>query len=175
MVSKGAFEVILNRRSIRSFKGDPVPDEFLQKILIAAQMAPSAGNRQPWHFFVVRNQELKDRLAVAAFGQDFLSQAPIVIVVCADPERSESRYGERGRSLYSIQDTASAVMNMWITAVELGLASCWVGAFDEAKVRDSLSLPSQLRPVAMLPIGFPGERGVKTPRRPLEEIVTFLD
>lgn len=175
MENQGAFESILNRRSIRSFKGDPVPSEFLQKILTAAQRAPSAGNRQPWHFYVVKNKGLRESLAIAAFGQDFVAQAPVVIVVCSDPERSGSRYGERGRSLYSIQDTASAVMNMWITAVELGLASCWVGAFDESKVRETLSIPSQLRPVAMLPIGFPAEQGVKTPRRPLEEIVTFLD
>lgn len=175
MENQGAFEIISKRRSIRSFKGEPVPEEYLQRILTAAQRAPSAGNRQPWHFYVVRNKDLRESLAIAAFGQDFVAQAPVVIVVCSDPERSGSRYGERGRSLYSIQDTASAVMNMWLTAVELGLASCWVGAFDESKVREALSIPSQLRPVAILPIGFPAEPGIKTSRRPLEEVVTFLD
>lgn len=175
MERKSAYEVILERRSIRSFRSDPIPEEHLGKILTAAQRAPSAGNRQPWHFYVVRNYELKQALAEAAFDQEFVAQAPVVIVVCADPERSAVRYGERGKTLYSIQDTASAVMNIWLTVVELGLASCWVGAFDEARAAKSLSLPSHLRPVAILPVGFPGEQGRITPRRPLEEIITFLD
>jgi nitroreductase len=175
MEKRSAYEVILERRSIRSFRGDPVSEENIEKILIAAQRAPSAGNRQPWHFYVVRNQNLKESLAQAAFDQKFIAQAPVVIVVCADPERSALRYGERGRTLYAIQDTANAGMNIWLTVTELGLATCWIGAFDEAMAAKVLSLPSNLRPVAMFPIGFPAESGRITPRRPLQEIVTFLD
>ncbi|MGB9553253.1 MAG: nitroreductase family protein [bacterium] len=175
MEKSSAYEVILQRCSIRSFRDDPVPEEHLKKILTAAQRAPSAGNRQPWHFYVVRNREIKALLSQAAFNQEFVVQAPVVIVVCADPQRSALRYGERGRTLYCIQDTANAAMNIWLTATELGLASCWVGAFDEALAAQALSLPSNLRPVAMFPIGFPAEPGKVAPRRPLQEIVTFLD
>jgi len=172
---KSAFEVILERRSIRSFLPDPLPEEAVQKILQAAQRAPSAGNRQPWHFYVVRQEKLRHDLAWAAFNQEFVAQAPLVIVVCADPERSASRYGARGRELYCYQDTASAITNILLVATELGLGSCWVGAFSEERARRVLSIPEHLRPVAILPIGYPKTKPRFTSRRQLEEIVTFLD
>jgi nitroreductase len=172
---KSAYKTILERRSVRSFLRDPIPEEHLNKILTAAQRAPSAGNRQPWHFYVVRNEKIRRALSEAAHSQEFVAEAPLVIVVCSDPARSALRYGERGRNLYCIQDTASAVTNILITVTELGLGCCWVGAFDENMAAQVLSLPSHLRPVAILPIGYPRDRGELTSRRPLEEVVTYLD
>lgn len=169
------YQAILERRSIRSFRSDPIAEECIHRIIVAAQRAPSAGNRQPWFFYVVRNPKTKEALAHAAYDQDFIAQAPVVIVVCAEPGRSASRYGERGEKLYSIQDTAAAVENMLLTITEMGLGSCWVGAFDENRAAKVLSLPSHLRPVAMLPIGFPNETGRVLPRRSLAEIVSYLD
>ncbi len=170
-----AFQAIRERRSIRSFRPDPIPEESIHRILIAAQRAPSAGNKQPWFFYVVRNAEMRKALAHAAHDQDFIAQAPALIVVCAEPARSASRYGMRGEKLYAIQDTAAAVENMLLTITELGLGSCWIGAFDEDGVIDALSLPSSFRPVALLPVGFPEEEGELRSRRPLSEIVSYLD
>ena len=90
------FEIIKGRRSIRKFKPDPVPEEELREILEAATWAPSAGNTQEWRFIVVRDPGLKRELAAAAMEQRFLSEAPVVVVVCADLERIRRAYGERG-------------------------------------------------------------------------------
>ena len=171
------WEVIQARRSVRQFQPDKqVRDEQVRRLLEAALISPSAGNRQPWHFYVVRSKEIKAGLVEAAHGQAFVAQAPVVIVVCADAARSASRYAERGRELYCIQDTAIAATQIVLAAVDMGLGTCWVGAFDEERAAAALHLPQVLRPVAILPIGYPvKESGGRTSRRPLDEVVTFLE
>jgi len=164
------------RHSVRRFDPSEVGSATVKKILEAAIRAPSAGNQQPWHFYVVRSKEIKLGLAQAAYGQGFVAQAPVVIVVCADPERSATRYGTRGRELYCLQDTAAATEHVLLAATALGLGACWVGAFDEKAAARALQLPSHLRPVAMVPIGHPvAERRATSPRRPLSEVTSFLD
>ncbi|MDM7914208.1 MAG: nitroreductase family protein [Candidatus Eisenbacteria bacterium] len=162
---------ILTRTSCRAYRSDPIPEEDLTRLLEAMRHAPSAGNSQPWRFYVVRSLDLRCALAAAAHGQEFLSEAPVVLVVCADPDRSAEEYGERGRTLYVYQDTAAAVENALVAATALGYGSCWVGAFEEEAVRAAISLPDRLRPVAMVPIGQPAGPGRARPRRPLREIV----
>jgi len=169
------FEAIEARRSIRRF--DPtveVPAETVERLLTAAIMAPTGGNRQPWHFYVVRDKELRAGLMAAAHGQGFIGQAPVAIVVCADADKSGERYGQRGRELYCLQDTAAAVEHMLLGAVALGLGGCWVGAFDEEEAARVLDLPANHRPVAILPIGKPAEAPARRPRQPLGETVTYL-
>lgn len=166
-------EIIAGRQSVRQFQPDrEVSLGQEQALLEAAIRAPSAGNVQPWHFYAVRDAALRQSLAAAAFGQSFVAQAPLVIVVCVDAERSAARYGERGRTLYCFQDTAAAITNIQLTAVDLGLGSCWVGSFDEAMAAEVLGLPANLRPVAMLPIGYPARLATPRPRRPLSEVST---
>ncbi|HOB88540.1 MAG: nitroreductase family protein [Bacillota bacterium] len=172
------FEVIEKRRSERHFKPDPVSGDAIKRILECGLRAPTAGNIQPWQFIVVKRPELKEDLARAAFGQRFVSDAPVVIVVAADPQRSARTYGTRGAELYSIQDTAAAVQNMLLAVVALGLGACWVGAFDEKAAARVLELPAHLRPVAMIPIGYTKERPMpRRPRsdRPWEETVVVLE
>ncbi len=170
------WDVIHARRSVRQFRQDkPVKEAQVQKLLEAAIRAPSAGNRQPWHFYVVWSQDVKDGLAAAAFDQTFVAEAPVVIVVCADAARSSARYGSRGRDLYCIQDTAIATTYILLAAVDMGLGACWVGAFDEEQAAAVLRLPAVLRPVAIVPIGYPAkEGGAHTPRRGLDEVVTTV-
>lgn len=168
-------EVIKKRRSIRSFKKEPIPDDILLQILEAARWAPSAGNLQPWHFIVVKNNEVKKLLAMAALNQMFIAEAYVVIVVCAIPSVSASRYGVRGEKLYCLQDTAAAIQNMLLAAASLGIGSCWVGAFDEERVKNILRLPHYARPVAIVPMGYPAKVPTAPPRRHLKEIVTFID
>ncbi|HIH01153.1 TPA: nitroreductase family protein [Thermoplasmata archaeon] len=161
---------IEGRTSIRVFKSDPVPEEIIDEGLRLANLAPSAGNLQARDFIVVRNHAAKKRLMEAAYGQDFVETAPVVVVFCANLERI-AHYGDRGRTLYCLQDVAAAIQNMTLYLHGKGLGSVWVGAFDEGKAAAALGVPTHVRPVAMLPIGYPAEKGVHRRRLPLSELV----
>ena len=165
------FKAIKGRRSVRAFTDEPVSEDEVNQLLDAARWAPSAGNIQPWKFVVVRDTQLKRGLVEAALDQTFIQEAPVVFVVCANPTRSSRRYGSRGISLYCLQDTAAAIQNMHLAAYALGLATCWVGAFQEEKARRVLNLPDDLRPVAIIPVGHAAEKPALSPRRPLSEVV----
>ncbi len=167
------FEAITGRRSIRAFKSDDVSQEMIMKLVEAAKWAPSAGNIQPWELAVVRKSEVKKRLAEAAYGQAFIEEAPVVIVVCANEARSSESYGERGEHLYCIQDTAAAIQNLLLAGYSLGLGTCWVGAFDEEKTKQILKIPRGIRPVAIIPVGYPAEFPQPRKRRLLEEIIHY--
>jgi nitroreductase len=136
------FEVIKNRRSIRSFKRQALPPEVINQLIDAAKAAPSAGNAQPWAFVIATQQKTKQALAQAAFNQKWLEEAAAVFVVCADMKLAEESYGERGRMLYCIQDTSAAVENILLAATALGLGGCWMGAFHEDEVRSIINAPS---------------------------------
>lgn len=165
------FEAIKNRRSIRAFERKPVSEEHVEKLIDAARHAPSAGNIQPWEFVIVRSREVKQQLSVAALNQVFIEEAPVVIVVCANEARSGQGYGSRGVNLYCIQDTAAATENMLLAAYALGLGACWVGAFREEMVRKVLNTPTHVRPVAIIPVGYPSKKPTPRRRRALEEVV----
>lgn len=173
-MTKDVMDAIKERKSIRRFKPDQVPEVTIGRLLEAARLAPSAGNLQPWLFVVVLNENLRRKLAKTA-GQPFVAEAPVCIVVCAEPERSASRYGRRGRELYCIQDTAAAIENILLAATGYGLGACWVGAFDEEEAARVLDLERNFRPVALLPIGYPQEEKKAVPRRPLDEVVRIID
>jgi nitroreductase len=164
-------EAISKRRSIRSFRDEDVSEETIRQLIEAGMLAPSAGNCQPWEFIIVRERSIKQKLAEAALGQRFVSQAPVVIVVCANIKRSTSRYGSRGRDLYCIQDTAAAIENMLLTATSKELGTCWVGAFNEKLAKEILELPDDVRPVAIIPIGQPAEISRMPRRRSFDEVV----
>lgn len=156
-------EAIEGRRSIRRYRRDDVPSEYVDKVLHAGHMAPSAGNLQGREFIVVRNAEARMRLCRAALGQAFIAEAPVCIVACANPSRSSRKYGRRAE-LYVVQDVAASVMNMQLQAYDLGLGTCWVGAFDEREVAKMLGIPEGIRPLALVPVGFPDERPDAPPR-----------
>ena len=164
-------DAIMGRRSVRAYARRDVPEEIVERLIDAARWAPSAGNVQPWEFIVVRKHETKRKLVVAALNQTFIEEAPVVIVVCADETRSARAYGSRGATLYCIQDTAAAIQNLHLAAYSMGLGTCWVGAFREALAREALKLPSHVRPVAIIPVGYPAERPAPRPRRSLDEII----
>jgi nitroreductase len=165
------FEAIKSRRSVRAFTNEPVSEEEIIKLMDAARWAPSAGNIQPWEFIVVRDPKIKHRLTQAALNQTFIKEAPVVIVVCADQQRSGRGYGSRGVNLYCLQDTAAATQNILLSACALRLATCWVGAFREEETKKVLNIPNGVRPTAIIPVGHPAERPVTPSRRPLNEIV----
>jgi nitroreductase len=163
-------EAIEGRRSIRKFKDSDIGKEILKELLWAAQMAPSAGNLQARDFIVVSQKRIKEQLTKAAFDQSFVGQPPIVIVAVANIERSSLRYGSRGE-LYAIQDAAASVMNLLLAAYSRGLATCWVGAFDEIAVRILLGLPDRTKPIAIIPIGYPDEKSIAPARMGPDKVV----
>ncbi len=165
------FETVEGRRSMRQYAGTPVEEEKLQKILETANKAPSAGNLQGYVIYVVRKLAQRQALVKASWDQEFLAEAPVVLVFCADPSRSEVQYGERGATLYSIQDATIACTYAQLAAKALGLDSVWVGAFDEKAVSEILLIPPEFRPVILLPVGYAGKEPHSRPRRELKEIV----
>lgn len=168
-------KIIKGRRSIRSFKSKSIPDNFVDKIMEACIWSPSAGNGQPWSFYHVYNKEIKQKLAVAASGQNFIIEAPLVIVVCADIEKAENNYGTRGKSLYMFQDTAACIQNILLESHSLGLGTCWIGAFREEVVVKTLNIPSNLRPIALIPVGYTDENPQPPPRNQWQNLTKIIE
>lgn len=156
-------EAIENRRSIRKFTEKEINESDIKTLLHAAHMAPSAGNLQAREFIIVSAEEGRKNLARAALNQEFIIEAPIVIVACANTTRSEPRYKARS-ALYAIQDATASVMNILLAAHSLGLGTCWIGAFDEGEVSSVLNLPAHVRPIALIAIGYPDEMPEAPPR-----------
>jgi len=142
------FEAIQTRRSIRSYLPDEVPEEKLTRILEAARLAPSAANRQPWHFVVVRDAQKRKRLSEGGMFARFLHESPVVIVGCGNKWASPKWY---------VVDTTIAMQNMVIAATGEGLGTCWIGSFTEKQVKDLLEIPSRFTVVALLAVGYPRE------------------
>jgi len=164
-------QTIASRRSIRAFKPDQINDDVLTQVLEAAQAAPSAGNRQSREIIIVKDEAVRIALAEAAFNQLFIQEAPVDLVFCANPLKSQQRYGERGRDLYCILDTAASVQNVLLAAHALGLGSCWVGAFNEEAVREAVGLPKDVRPITLIPLGYPAKQPEPTAGLSLAEFV----
>lgn len=159
------FKIINERRSIRAYKNEPIETEKLEQILQSVNRTPSAGNLRAYKVYLIRDERRKGELVVAADHQEFLSEAPVVLIFCAHADRSERRYGERGKDLYSVQDATIACTYAMLAATALGLSTVWVGAFDEERVRKVIGAPLTHRPVAMLPIGYAVEESRLRARR----------
>ncbi len=161
-------DAIRMRKSVRSYSGKPVEDEKVSSILEAARLAPSASNRQEWRFVIVRDADARKRLAEAAKGQTFVGEAPVLVVACAETDGHVMRCGQL---CYPI-DVAIALDHMTLIAVESGLGTCWIGAFDERKVKEILGIPEKIRVVALMPLGYPNDPSpVEKKRLPLKSVV----
>ena len=145
------FTAINGRFSVRSYQALAVEDDKLKKVLEAGRLAPSANNGQEWRFIVVRNAENRQKLAVAAYEQSFVGEAPVVIVACAT---EAEHLMPCGQPAYTV-DVSIAFSFMLLEAYELDLGTCWLGAFDEQEVKKILGIPASVRVVAMTPIGYP--------------------
>ncbi len=162
------YEAIANRKSVRSFKDKDVPEEIISRLLETARLAPSASNRQEWRFIVVRDQATRKQLSVAARGQKFVGEAPVVLACCAE---TDGHVMACGQTCYPI-DVAIAIDHITLCATADGLGTCWIGAFDEGEVKKILEIPLQIRVVGLLPIGYPKDASrVEKSRLPLEKIV----
>ena len=162
------YEAIRTRRSVRRWQNKAVEEDKLRRIMEAARLAPSARNLQEWRFVVVTDADLRRRLAVAARGQTFVGEAPVVIVGCAVDTQNVMACGQYS---YPI-DLAIAMDHLTLAAVAEGLGTCWIGAFHEDQVREVLGIPEQVRVVELMPLGYPADgQGGRKPRKPYDEVV----
>jgi len=163
-------DAIRTRKSVRGYLEKEIEPEKLQAVLDAARMAPSAGNAQEWKFVVVADRRTRQTLMEAARGQAFVGEAPVVIAACAV---ETSRVMMCGLHSFPI-DVAIALDHMALRAVELGLGTCWVGAFDADKVKKALGIPESVAVVELLPLGYPADPApVQKSRKPLRDIVCY--
>jgi nitroreductase len=160
------FTAIGQRKSVRKYSDRAVDEDVLRRVLEAGRIAPSAGNRQDWKFIVVKDHETRRKLAVAARGQMFLEQAPVVIVGCAIEPTYVMMCGQPA----GILDVSIAFSFMMLEATEQNLGTCWIGAFDETTVKKILDVPDPVRVVAMTPLGYPDEAPAGRPRKSYEEV-----
>ena len=159
---------------MRSFRKGNIPDDKIRELIKAAIYAPSAGNCQPWHFYVVKDSGIRKRVYEEACRQDFLTEAPVLIIVCIDWNESADRYGERGKTLYNIQNTAAAVQNILLSATDMGLGSCWCGDFDESGLQKIFQMDSGRIPVAIVAVGYAGFEPSAPMRKPVDEVADFI-
>jgi len=178
------FEAIKTRRSIRKYLNKPVEDEKLKAVLEAVQISPSWANMQCWRMVVVKDREVKEKISDLSYVESFfapkgykanpskkaLAEAPIIIVLCADPSQSGSLWGQS----YYLVDTGIASQSLMLAARGLGLGTVFVGVYDEVKVKGILNIPQNIRVVGLFPLGYPTEEGKGgPPRKPLEEIAFY--
>lgn len=162
-------EIISSRKSIRAYKKDKIEREKLNYILECFRLAPSAANKQPWKIILIENEKTKFELASACNNQKWISQAPLVIAVCSYPEES---YKKIGGYINSHQiDISIAFEHLVLAAEEQGLGTCWIGAFDESKVKAILGVPENVNVLALTPLGYKAETGRNRIRKALNEII----
>jgi nitroreductase len=164
-------KIIKERRSVRRYKPDAVPEDVILRILEAARFSPSGKNLQPWKFILVKDQILKEQLAEASGGQTFIAEAPIVVVACGFPHACYSRMGNYMKS-WPV-DVAIAVEHLILQAQEEGLGTCWIGAFEERDVKSILNIPEDVKVLALTPLGYPDEISSFRGRKKVEDIVSY--
>lgn len=162
-------ELIEKRYSVRAYTADPVPDDMLEKVLRAARLAPTAANRQAFRVIVLRTDTQKEALQRVYRSQWFV-QPPIVLAVIGCPSESWVRGDKRN---YCDVDAAIVMDHIVLAATDLGLGTCWVGAFDPDQARDVLNLPADAEPLVFTPLGFPADEPKEKTRKPLTELVRY--
>jgi nitroreductase len=162
--SKSLVDVILSRQSIRHYESKKIPTDTLNRILEAGRKAPSAMNRQPWRFVVVTNHQIKKKLSTWFFAKH-VKEAPVLIVGCAKTGFLDRKW--------SVTGTSIALQNMVIAAWAMGIGSCWIGGFKEARVKQLLKIPEKWKIVALVTFGYPAETPHVKRKKPIEKVVSF--
>ena len=160
------FDVINKRYSCRSYESRPIEKAKLERVLEAARMAPSASNRQDWRFVVVTDAQTRSALEEAASNQAFVGEAPAVIVACSNSKHVMAC----GHTVGPI-DVSIALEHIALQATDLGLATCWIGAFSQPKVKAILSIPDEIDVIQLMPLGYPADKQKPPKREPIENIV----
>lgn len=173
-------KVIKDRVSIRKYQKRNIDNSQLDYILECGHAAPTAGNVQPWEFIVVRDVAMKRKIVDTTYignqknvskHQEWLMDAPIFIIVCANKDRIVAKYGEESMKKLIYLDCSASVENMLLAAVNLNLGSCYISGFKENELSQVLQLPSSLEVIAFIPIGYIEDTAIRRVKRPLKEIV----
>ena len=170
-------EAIINRRSVRAYSPKAIAADVMTRMRQALRLAPSACNNQPWKFILVQDAALRKEVAAAA-GQAFIARAPVIVAGCGFTAKAYKHMGGDGNSVDV--DLAIALDHLTLAAVAEGLGTCWIGAFDEAKVKSILGVPADAKVVAMTPLGYPASADLIQPideskRRKREDEVFSVD
>lgn len=161
---------ILNRYSVRKYKSDDVSDELITELIEAARLAPSANNKQPWKFIVVRDYQKRKRIGEPTTWAKFIMDAPVLIVGCI----TSQNFKMGGWYDSSILDIGIAMEHIALQATHLGLGTCWIGDFNEKLVKEVLEIPENIRVAALLTVGYPLEERIpEKKRKPLSEILSY--
>jgi len=163
------FDLIKKRYSVRAYQSKPVEEEKLQKVLEAANLAPTAANRQPFKIIVIHTKGKEAELK-RIYHRDWFSQAPLVIGIGAVKSEAWSR---RDGKNYADVDATIAMDHLILAAADLGLGTCWIAAFNPDAAREILGLPDDIEPVAFTPLGYPADEWKPKKRKALEEIVRY--
>ncbi|ACB85693.1 nitroreductase family protein [Natranaerobius thermophilus] len=168
------YKALHERRSVRKYTDDPVPEEKLSKILEAARIAPSWANKQCWRYIVIKDEGKKEELYSALSeknpGAKALTQAPVAVILCADPEAS----GKLNDKEYYMLDAGISMQQMMLAAHAEGLGTCWIGWIDDEKrIRDTFKIPENIEVVGITPLGYPAKESKPTPRKDMSEIVFY--
>ena len=155
-------DVILNRRSIRKYSEKEIPKEVLEKIIEAGRQSPSAKNQQPYHFIILTDPEIKKE--ITGIYSRFITNSPLLIIGCANPNAKPT-------GQWATIDTTIALQNMLLTATSLKLGTCWIGSFNEQKIKEKLKVPENWKIVALISLGYPAEN--PTPRKKKETTQLF--
>ncbi|HUT21069.1 MAG TPA: nitroreductase family protein [Anaerolineae bacterium] len=160
-------ELAKRRYSVRGYKADPVEADKLQEVLEAARLAPTAGNRQRFELIAIQTAGREEELR-RIYDKDWFVQAPLVICACRYPMDPA-----RQRKDYTDVDVGIVIDHLILAATELGLGTCWIGAFDPAAAREILGLPDEVEPVVFTPLGYPADPPREKQRKPLGELVRY--
>lgn len=167
-------ELLDHRRSTRAYTGETVTREQLDTMLAAGVLAPNACNAQCWHFFCTIDRAMIAKLVPDVYKGEWLRDVGCAILICTDPAVLEPRFGSIVRERFAVQDTAAAATQILQCATTLGLAGCWMGAFDHEKARTFFGVPAEMEPVILLGIGHATNESPARPRKPMHEVVTMI-
>jgi nitroreductase len=162
-------ELITKRYSVRAYRPDPVPEDLLNKVLRAACIAPTASNEQPFGVIVVHTQGRSAELS-QVYPQEWFVQAPLILVVCVIPEKAWRN--KEGKDLSAV-DAAIVMDHIVLAATDLGLGTCWVGAFDPQAARRLFQISEGVVPVVMTPLGFPADKAGTRERKPQDQLIHY--
>ncbi|HHX45233.1 MAG TPA: nitroreductase [Chloroflexi bacterium] len=161
-------DVIRQRYSVRSYRGTPIPDDVLQRVLDAFVLAPTAANRQPIGLVVIKTEGREQELHRVYNAEWFARQPPLVVCACAVPEAAWRR---RDGKHYADVDVTIAMDHLILAATNEGLGTCWIGAFDPVAAREVFGLPQGVEPIAMTPLGYPADEMPAKLRKPKEQLI----
>ncbi len=162
-------KLIKERYSVRGYKSDPIEDEKFLEVLEAARIAPTAANLQPFQLIIVHTEGRKEELR-RIYKRDWFLQAPLIIVACGIPSKAWVRQDE---SNYGVVDVAIVMDHLTLAAANIGLGTCWIGAFDPQATREILKLPEGVDPIVMTPLGYPNAPSKPKERKALDELVRY--